>query len=448
MRRLFTSFAALLGLTVLVGACETMQNSVDSIFGKAYEEILPGERIAILALDRGLRPDPSVADVRVRLSEPYVNRTWTHFGGSSAHVMYHLSLGDAPRQVWSSDIGEGSSRDQRLLAQPLVIDDVVYSMDALSMVTAYEAERGRVIWRTDLEPEDEDDGYFGGGIAYDAGRIYITTGFAKVFSLDAETGTVVWEQAVPAPMRAAPATAGGRVFVVTLDNQTIALAAEDGSRLWSHSGIQEATGLVGGASPAAAGSTVIAPYSSGEIVGLLAENGRVLWSDSLSSVTRVDPLGDIAHIRATPVIDRGMVFAISHSGRMVAVDLRRGVRAWEADLGGVEMPWVGGDFIFVLTNDAQLVCLTRRAGRIRWVRPLPRFEDPEDLKGPIHWAGPVLAGDRLIVAGSNEQALSISPYTGEILGVIDLPGSVLLAPVVAGNSLYFVTESGTLVAMR
>jgi outer membrane protein assembly factor BamB len=180
----------------------------------------------------------------------------------------------------------------------------------------------------------------------------------------------------------------------------------------------------------------------------MAETGRVLWSDSLSAVTRIDPLGDIAHIRGAPVIDRGMVFAISHSGRMVAVDLRRGVRAWEADLGGVEMPWIGGDFLFVLTNDAQLVCLTRRDGRIRWVRPLERFEDPEDQEGPIRWAGPVLAGDRLIVAGSNGQGLSISPYSGEILGAIELPGSVLLAPVVARNSLYFLTEGGNLIAMR
>ena len=444
MRFAVARYAALFGLVIALAACETY----DDLFGTPYEEILPGQRIAILPLDRGLKPDPGVADVQVRLSEPYVNQSWTQPGGSAAHAMYHLSLGDAPRRVWSKDIGSGSGSDRRLLAQPLVVDGVVFTMDAVDVVTAYDAERGRVIWRADLEPEDEDDGYFGGGIAYEGGRIYVTTGFARVFSLDAETGAVVWEQAMPAPMRAAPAVASGRVIAITLDNQTIALAAEDGRRLWSHSGIQETTGLIGGASPAIEGSTVIAPYSSGEIVGLLAENGRVLWSDSLSSITRVDPLGDIAHIRGTPVIDRGMVFAISHSGRMVAVDLRRGVRAWEADLGGVEMPWVGGDFIFVLTNDAQLVCLTRRAGRILWVRPLPRFENLEDLKDPIHWAGPVLASDRLIVAGSNGQALSVSPYTGEILGVIDLPDSVFLAPVVANNSLYFLTEGGSLVAMR
>ena len=448
MTHRFTRIAAALGIAGLLGACSAFGDAYDGVFSGSAEEKLPGQRIAILSLDRGLRPDPAVAELQVRLSEPYVNRTWTHYGGNPEHAMYHLALGDSPRRVWSADIGEGSGDDRRLLAQPLVVDGVVYTMDSLATVSAYDAARGGLKWRSDLEPEDEDDGYFGGGIAYDAGRIYVSTGFARVFSLDAETGAVIWRQPVPAPIRAAPTAANGRVFVVTLDNQTIALSAENGERLWSHSGLQEATSLVGGASPAVSGSTVIVPYSSGEIVGLLAENGRVLWSESLSSMTRIDPLGDIAHIRGAPVIDRGVVFAISHSGRMIAVDLRRGVRAWEAALGGVEMPWVGGEFIFVLTNDAQLVCLTRREGRIRWVRPLARFANPEKQEGPIHWSGPVLAGDRLIVAGSNRQALSISPYSGEVLGVIELPDSVFMAPVVADNSLYFLTEGGSLVAMR
>ncbi|MCH8999607.1 MAG: PQQ-binding-like beta-propeller repeat protein [Proteobacteria bacterium] len=448
MTHRFTRIAAALGIAGLLGACSAFGDAYDGVFSGSAEEKLPGQRIAILSLDRGLRPDPAVAELQVRLSEPYVNRTWTHYGGNPEHAMYHLALGDSPRRVWSADIGEGSGDDRRLLAQPLVVDGVVYTMDSLATVSAYDAARGGLKWRSDLEPEDEDDGYFGGGIAYDAGRIYVSTGFARVFSLDAETGAVIWRQPVPAPIRAAPTAANGRVFVVTLDNQTIALSAENGERLWNHSGLQEATSLVGGASPAVSGSTVIVPYSSGEIVGLLAENGRVLWSESLSSMTRIDPLGDIAHIRGAPVIDRGVVFAISHSGRMIAVDLRRGVRAWEAALGGVEMPWVGGEFIFVLTNDAQLVCLTRREGRIRWVRPLARFANPEKQEGPIHWSGPVLAGDRLIVAGSNRQALSISPYSGEVLGVIELPDSVFMAPVVADNSLYFLTEGGKLVVLR
>ena len=44
------------------------------------------------------------------------------------------------------------------------------------------------------------------------------------------------------------------------------------------------------------------------------------------------------------------------------------------------------------------------------------IEDEKKKKDPIIWAGPVLAGDRLIVLSSVGDAISVSPYTGEPLG--------------------------------
>ncbi len=429
---------------LLLSGCETMED----LFGSPPEEILPGERISILTVNRGLSPDASVAEVPVLLPAPYENARWTQYGGSSAHATYHLALAPDPRRAWSRSLGVGAASDRRILAQPLVVDGTVYGMDALATVTAFDAESGKTLWRRELEPEFEEDGYFGGGLAYADGRLFVSTGFAEVIALNAADGVVLWRQGVPGPMRAAPTADGGRVFVVTITNQTIAMSAGDGRRLWTHNGIEEATGLLGAASLAVSGSTVVVPYSSGEVFALLAENGRPLWNESLAAVNRTDPLADIAQIRGAPVIDRDMVFVISHSGRMIAMDLRRGLRVWERKIGGVEMPWLGGDFLYVLTNDAQLVSLTRRDGRIRWVRPLERYEDPDDQEDPIHWVGPVLAGDRLIVAGSHGKGLSVSPYTGDIIGAIDLPGAVTIAPVVAAKALYFVTDGGSLVSMR
>ena len=102
----------------------------------------------------------------------------------------------------------------------------------------------------------------------------------------------------------------------------------------------------------------------------------------------------------------------------------------------------------MLTTDSEVVCVVRQSGRVRWVLPLPRFEDPQDLEDPISWFGPVLAGDRLIVTSSTDDALSISPYTGELLGHLDLPGTPTVAPVVANNTIYILTEDADLVAIR
>jgi outer membrane protein assembly factor BamB len=54
----------------------------------------------------------------------------------------------------------------------------------------------------------------------------------------------------------------------------------------------------------------------------------------------------------------------------------------------------------------------------------------------------------LIVVGTNSQAVSISPYSGRILGQIELPDGVDLPPVVANGTVYVFTSEGDLVALR
>src|SRR3546814_7366456 len=133
---------------------------------------------------------------------------------------------------------------------------------------------------------------------------------------------------------------------------------------------------------------------------------------------------------------------------MLAVDLRQGARAREAEIGGVQMPWAAGDFIYLVTNDGQVVCLQRSDGRIRWVTPLQRFADEEEQEETIRWRGPVLAGDRLILAGSHAEVISVSPYDGNPLGFLELGYSAAEAPVVADNHLYILTSGGELVTLR
>jgi outer membrane protein assembly factor BamB len=409
---------------------------------------IPGERISIVLFDNKIEPDPQIADLQVRLPRPVRNVDWAQPGGNPAHAMSHLELGAAVREIWRADVGVGSSDTQRLLAQPVIAGDRVFAMDSKSKVSAFKRATGELLWAIDSKVPDDDDEAFGGGISYANGRLFVTTGFAQIFAVDAETGKELWRKSVSGPMRAPPAVKADRVFAITIDNQLFAFSAKTGENLWSHAGFSEVAGLLGGASPAVSGGAVIVPYSSGEVFALSVENGRVIWSDNLTSSRRLDALSSLADIRGMPVVDRGLVYAISHSGRMAAIDLRTGGRAWDRNLAGVEMPWVAGEYIYVITTANELLCMTRRGGRIRWISSLPRYEDPEHKKKPIKWSGPVLASDRLVLVGSHGEAWSMSPYTGKPLGRVELGSNILIAPVVADGTLYFLTESGDLIAMR
>lgn len=429
-------------LACLLAACNPFGGSDDD------GPRLPGERISVLELERTLEADPRIADLDVGLPRPYANPEWPQAGGYANHAMHHLALGESISRAWRADVGRGSDKDSRILASPVAAEGLVFAMDARAKVSAFDATNGRRRWRVSLEPEDEDEEEIGGGLAYDEGRVFVATAVGDVYALEATSGKILWRQPIGIPVRAQPAAAAGRVFVVSYDNQLHTLAAADGRILWTHLGVAEIAGLVGGASPAIDGNTVVVPYSSGEIFALRVDNGTVAWSDSLTRASRQTGLGVINDINGAPVIDRGIVYAVGYSGRTVAIDLRSGQRIWDRDISGAHTPWIAGEFIFLLTADNQLVALSRREGRIRWVRVLARFEDEEDQEDPIYWSGPVLAGDRLIVVSSHGESMTISPYTGEILGRLEISDGTFVAPIVADNTLYVLTEDARLTAWR
>jgi outer membrane protein assembly factor BamB len=432
-------FAALLLASLAPAGC--------SLFGEKKVR-LPGERISVLGLERTYTPDPALANTAVTLPPATVNPDWPQAGGNTTHSMQHLALPDTTRRVWNTSIGEGSGRYTKVMSQPVVARDRVFAMDGGVQVSAYDAAGGSRVWRVDLKPEELRGNGFGGGPSFANDRLYVSTGYAQVLALDPADGKVIWRKGVSAPIHSAPTVRDNRVFVVTVENELNALSTEDGRKLWSHNGIPEPAGLLGGASPAADGELVVVAYNSGELFALRVENGRVIWSDNLASQRGPSAVAALADIHGRPIIDRDRVFAVSNSGRMVSIDSRRGDRAWELEIPSSHQPWVVGDYIFVLANDNEVVCLTRADGKIRWSAPLPRYEDEKGKSDPIRWAGPVLGGNRLIALSSLGEAMTVSPATGERGTTQQMSAGGYLGPVIANNTLYLLTDDADLSAYR
>lgn len=443
------AFLILLPAMLSLGACDSIRDMI-AANDKAKNRI-PGERISVLAYDSQLDPDPALADIPVLLPRPWANADWPQAGGYPSHAMHHLALAPTLNTAWTADIGAAGDDETKILGQPVVAEGLIFTKDAATRVSAFEVATGRRLWRVNFTPKGEDTGAVGGGMAYADGKLFLTTAYGDVMALQPRTGLIYWHQALSLPVRGAPAVDGGRLFVITQDNQTIAMEAETGRQLWAHNGLNEIAGLVGAANPAIEGNIVVVPYSSGELVALRADTGTVAWSEQLvRTAGRTSAVGALNDINGRPVIDRGRVYAISQSGRFLAIDLRTGERIWERAISSVQTPWVAGDFIYVVTVDAEIVCLARRDGKVKWIRQLQRYKDPtaRTNKGLINWYGPVLAGDRLLLASTTERAYAISPYNGDLVGAIKLSGPASVSPVVAGGTAFILTEDARLTALR
>jgi outer membrane protein assembly factor BamB len=463
--------ALCLSLAFALSGCEVV-DMFDSLtagwFSSAKKSNIKGQRFDIMALDDSLKPDPELASVAVTLPAPFANPEWPEPGGYASNAMYHLQADGALSIAWQQDAGKGSDAESRLTAAPVVADGHVYILDAEAHVFAFDAKTGTPLWDKDLAPRDAKGGFlnsvtfglvgpsntidpskgFGGGVCFDDGKVFVTTGFGSLFALDPSSGKQIWTADVGIPIVNAPVANGGRVFVSSQDNHFFSYAELNGRKLWDHQGITESAGILQSTSAAVAGEYVIAPYSSGELYALRVLNGRPAWNDLLTRSGNTTALSELDDIAGRPVVDRDMVFAISHSGTMVGINLNTGDRVWSRDIAGTQTPWVAGDFIYVITTDAQMLCLQRKDGRLKWVHQLPRWKDDEDKEGRIFWAGPVLVSNRLVTVSSDGYAEAISPYTGQLLGRVEIPSGAYIAPVVADQTLYLLTNDAQLVALR
>ena len=436
------NIALLLIASAMVTGCNPFKKGV-------VKTPVVGERIAVLTGESDITVDPETAAIPFTIPEAVANDEWGQSGGNPAKSMHHVALGTALGTAWNVSIGAGSDRKGRLISAPVVAGGKVYTIDTNGVVRAFDAGNGGAVWSARFGSDSGGkDSNYGGGVAVDGGRVYAANGLGHVAALDAATGAAVWTVKPGGPLRGAPTVADGAVYVISQDNQIYSLKAADGATNWSSAAALEIAGVFGSASPAVARGTVIAGFSSGELNAYRYENGRLVWQDALSRTSISTSVAALSDIDASPVVDGNQVFAVGKGGRMVALELTSGQRMWEQNVAGITTPWVSGDWVFVVTDEAKVVAMSRASGKVRWINELPRWENEKGKKGLIYYSGPVLAGDRLILAGSNGVLVNINPDNGSFQSQTNVGAGVSVPPVVAGGTLYILTDKGTLIAYR
>lgn len=418
----------------------------DGLFGD-NKTPLPGDREAVLTSRRGLQVDEG-AGRTVVLPPAVENAAWPQAGGNPAHVMGHLGGGDTLREAWRADLGAGGGYRAKILAQPVIANGRVFAMDSDGTVSAFEAGSGKRVWRAATTTDDDDSTNVGGGLAIEGDALYSVNGLGQLVVFNAATGAVRWRLALGAPARSSPMLADGRLFVTTIQDKLLALAADDGRKLWEHQAPSSVTTMLGLPAPAYADGLVIAGFGSGELAAMRADTGSVAWTDSLASPRGRNSISDLSAIRGFPVIADRRVYTIGLGGLLISNDLRSGRRLWEREIAGQTTPWVAGDWLFLISADQQIAAIGREDGRVAWITDLPRWGDPEEKETPLFWFGPVLVSDRLVVGGTNGEALAVSPFTGAVLGRQKLSGPASLTPVVAANTVFVTTDDGKLLALR
>jgi len=168
----------------------------------------------------------------------------------------------------------------------------------------------------------------------------------------------------------------------------------------------------------------------------------------LSSAGQLTPLASLNDIASGPVVADGYVIASAQSGVTSAFDLRTGQRIWTQPAGSLGFPLVAGDFVYSAMTDGQVVCMSKLDGSVVWIQQLQAHKNAKKKKKRIAWSGPILVGERLMVMSSQGKAVTMSPYDGSIISEFKVGDDVFISPIIANETVYVMTDSAKLIALR
>jgi outer membrane protein assembly factor BamB len=442
---------ALVAAAVALSGCATVQR-VGHLFGGSptpHNSVPQEGRVSILASDQALTADPSLASHTIVVPATTELANWSQPGGNETNSPPNAGGAATLQQAWRADLGAGTNRHVALSSVPVIAQGRLFFLDANQRITAIDATNGHRAWSVALHPLHSHDHFAeGGGVAVADGRVFVTTGYGFAVALDASTGHEVWRAEGATPYQSSPTISGGRVYAITNDSTLVAMDANTGAVQWNFQAIAEPARIIASPSVAVAGDTVIAPFASGELAALVSANGRRLWGDSLSRPGALTSLSAINDIPGRPVVSNGVVYAASHSGVLVAININSGQRIWAKPFASTQTPCVIGDVVYAVSVDGELAAFDRATGNVYWVKQLRRYRDQEGHKGRVSWVGPIMVGSRLVLANSMGEVVGVTPENGEIVAHGQTGHAVFIPPVTANDLIYFVTDNAQLVVLH
>ena len=416
------------------------------------EVILPGKREPILKLE------PSATKGAGTLSAPKAfamprqknNVAWPQGHASPSTQVVHAALSAAPKPLWTLSVGTGDRARNRITADPIVAEGIVFTLDSLSVLTATSTSGSR-LWSRDLTPSFERAGDAdGGGIAYGDGVVFVSTGYGVLHALDPKSGSALWKQELKGSGNGRPSYFDGVVYLVSQDSVAWAIEAATGRIRWQLDHLSDVNNMSGSTGPAISEKLVVFGFGAGDLQAAFRGGGLTLWNATLAGGRSGRAVATIDDIATSPVISGSTVFAANSSGRIAAMHLDSGARLWTAPYGARSPLWPAGGSLFFVNDLGQLMRLDATDGSKVWSVDLPGFVSLRQRKSkdvvPHH--GPVLAGGRLLLASGDGLLRQFDPETGAERSAIRLGSGATANPIVADGILYVLCRDGKLRAYR
>jgi outer membrane protein assembly factor BamB len=282
---------------------------------------------------------------------------WPIYGLNPARTRYLPARGIKPpfRKLWRY------TERPLLEFPPIYVGGKLYAVNNSGYVFSLDADTGKVLWERRIGRLNASSP------AYYRHRLYIVNLVpGHIVKLDAKTGRLIWKRNLPGRAESSPVVIDRTVYFGCENGSLFALSTISGNVRWE-------TGLGGEvkSAPAYYGGTLYVGDYGGTMSAVDAKSGRIKWqSGSLGQ-----GFGTSGAFYSTPAVAYGRVYAGNNDGRVYSYDISDGTLAWTYSTGGYAYsgPTVANTrhsppTVYIGSFDGNVYALDAKDGGLRWYR--------------------------------------------------------------------------------
>lgn len=330
------------------------------------------------------------------------------------------------KSAWTAQVGPLDGT-----AQAHVVGAQVLLASANGTVTALQGETGRVVWQLGVGAP------LVSGVGGDGQTFAVVSEAGELIALSSDK--VLWRQRMGALSLTTPLVAGARVFTLSADRTVTAFDAANGQRLWQMQRSSDPLVLGQAGVLMAVGDTLVVGVA-GRLLGLNPLNGAARWEVPVAVSRGTNEVERLVDLVAGVSRMQSNVCVRSYQAAVACVDASKGALLWNKAAAG--MTGLAGDaeHVFGTEADSKLMAWSRSSGERLWVSET------------LRWRGlgtPLVAGQTLVVGDSSGLLHFLSRTDGAPMDRASTDGSSIVgAPVLVGKTLIAVTQKGGVFAFR
>ena len=382
--------------------------------------------------------DPEQSKDPVKPGQAESVKAWVFAYKNTANNRPQAKVSGNKKLVRHVSIGKGINDEHQTLGGPIVFKNIIYTLDSRFNLQATDLKTAKSLWRKSLG-DIEGTTAKSVGLAIYHKKLYAVAGNGLVIAMDL-SGKQLWTRSLNVPLRSAPVLDDNRLFLSSSHNELFALDADNGKDLWKYTGERAVTNFFGMGTPAVQGNVVVMPTTSGRVVAFDAASGMMLWAEDMWTQKTYNPILDIPHMTAAPVIDGNNVYLVGNAGKTGLYRLSNGASLFTIGIGGRETPALSGNALYVISNRKELMALNKNQGKLFWKVALTGLKDRDNA---AIWYGPVLINNSVVVTSSLGDVVFYNAKTGKEERH-EKQDELIGAPIVVGETMLLLTTDGTL----